>query len=134
MRDMDHAPLIYAIAVSLASEEVDRGPAVTALVDVAERSTDALHGALDRAVDRTGAAGLRELSRTLSRAQRAGVSTRASLRAVADDFRAERRARADELARRAPVKMLFPLVLLILPAFLLLTVGPVLLSTIRSLH
>ena len=51
MRDMDHAPLIYAIAVSLASEEVDRGPAVTALVDVAERSTDALHGALDRAVD-----------------------------------------------------------------------------------
>ncbi len=90
--------------------------------------------ALDRAVDRTGAAGLRELSRTLSRAQRAGVSTRASLRAVADDFRAERRARAEELARRAPVKMLFPLVLLILPAFLLLTVGPVLLSTIRSLH
>ena len=51
MQDMDHAPLIYAIAVSLASEEVDRGPAVTALVDVAERSTAALHGALDRAVD-----------------------------------------------------------------------------------
>ena len=51
MQDMDHAPLIYAIAVSLASEQVDRGPAVTALVDVAERSTAALHGALDRAVD-----------------------------------------------------------------------------------
>jgi hypothetical protein len=30
--------------------------------------------------------------------------------------------------------MLFPLVLLILPAFLLLTVGPVLLGTLRSLH
>ena len=33
----------------------------------------------------------------------------------------------------APVKMLFPLVLLILPAFLLLTVVPVLLSTVRSM-
>jgi hypothetical protein len=30
--------------------------------------------------------------------------------------------------------MLFPLVFLILPAFLLLTVGPVVLATIRSLH
>jgi hypothetical protein len=30
--------------------------------------------------------------------------------------------------------MLFPLVFLVLPAFLLLTVGPVLVATIRSLH
>jgi tight adherence protein C len=39
-----------------------------------------------------------------------------------------------ERARKAPVKMLFPLVFLVLPAFLLLTVVPVLLSTLRSIR
>ncbi len=33
-----------------------------------------------------------------------------------------------------PVKMLFPLVLLILPAFLLLTVVPVLVTTVSSIR
>jgi tight adherence protein C len=74
------------------------------------------------------------LASALGRAHRLGTSPRAALRGIATELRAERRARAEELARRAPVKMLFPLVLLILPAFLLLTVGPVLLATIRSLH
>ena len=49
------------------------------------------------------------------------------------DVRAARRVRAAERARTAPVKMLFPLVFMILPAFLLLTVVPVLIATIRSL-
>ena len=53
---------------------------------------------------------------------------------MAEDLRADRRARAEEAARRAPVKMLFPLVFLVLPAFLLLTVGPVVLATVRSLR
>jgi tight adherence protein C len=70
----------------------------------------------------------------MERSHRVGASVRGSLKALVDDLRAERRARAEERARRAPVKMLFPLVFLILPAFLLLTVGPVLLSTVRSLH
>lgn len=91
-------------------------------------------GALGHVVGRTEAPGLRRLSATLTRAHRLGTSARASLRAIADELRGERRARAEESARRAPVKMLFPLVFLILPAFLLLTVGPVLLATVRSLR
>jgi tight adherence protein C len=90
--------------------------------------------ALEQVSSRTSADALRKLVVALGRAHRLGTSARASLRAIADELRAERRARAEELARRAPVKMLFPLVFLILPAFLLLTVGPVLLATIRSLH
>jgi tight adherence protein C len=90
--------------------------------------------ALARLVERTGVPSLRRLVTALGRSQRLGTSVRAALRTVADDLLAERRVRAEEVARRAPVKMLFPLVFLILPAFLLLTVGPVLLATIRSLH
>ena len=90
--------------------------------------------ALDAIVARTEAPSLGRLARSLERSHRFGASMKGSLRALVDDLRAERRARAEEKARRAPVKMLFPLVFLILPAFLLLTVGPVLLSTIRSLR
>jgi tight adherence protein C len=90
--------------------------------------------ALQSLVSRTDVPSLRRLASALSRSQRLGTSIGATLRAVAEDLRTERRARAEEQARRAPVKMLFPLVFLVLPAFLLLTVGPVVLATIRSLH
>ena len=77
---------------------------------------------------------LRRLVVALGRSHRLGTSLSATLRAVALDLRDTRRARAEELARRAPIRMLFPLVFLILPAFLLLTVGPVVLATLRSLR
>jgi tight adherence protein C len=83
---------------------------------------------------RTEEPGIRRLISALVRTQRLGTSVASPLRAVAEDLRGERRAQAEERARRAPVKMLFPLVFLILPAFLLLTVGPVVLATIRSLR
>ena len=90
--------------------------------------------ALEQVCSRTQASSLRKLMSTLARAHRLGTSAQGSLRAIADELRMEQRVHAEEVARKAPVKMLFPLVFLILPAFLLLTVGPVLLATIRSLH
>ena len=54
-------------------------------------------------------------------------------RGLAASVRAARRAAVTERARTAPVKMLFPLVFLVLPAFLLLTVVPVLLTTVQSI-
>lgn len=89
---------------------------------------------LDRLAGRVEAPGLGRLTRTLARSRRLGLPVVGALKEVARDLRAERRAAAESAARRAPVKMLFPLVFLILPAFLLLTVGPVLLATMRSLH
>lgn len=89
--------------------------------------------ALDDLASKTASPSLQRLGATLARSGRLGTPVAAALKGLADDLRSVRRARAEESARRAPVKMLFPLVFLILPAFLLLTVGPVFLATVRSL-
>jgi pilus assembly protein TadC len=52
---------------------------------------------------------------------------------LADDARAAVRRRAETRARVLPVKLLFPLVFLVLPAFGLLTVAPALLSAFARL-
>jgi tight adherence protein C len=70
----------------------------------------------------------------IARTETLGASLSDSLRDLADGVRRERMANAAEAARKAPVKMLFPLVFMVLPAFLLLTVVPVLISTLRSIR
>ncbi len=93
-----------------------------------------LGDALADLVERTDVAILRRVVQTLSRTERLGTSLAEALRALARTARAERRALAETAARAAPVKLLFPLVFVILPAFLLLTVVPVLLATVRGLR
>jgi tight adherence protein C len=106
--------------VRAAVRRLDLGaPWRTTLEDLAERTTDP---------------SIHRLVRAMGRSQRLGTPLASALHHVAEELRNDRRAGAEERARRAPVKMLFPLVFLILPAFLLLTVGPVLLATIRTLH
>lgn len=78
-------------------------------------------------------ADLRRTAAILGRTEALGSSLAQEVTRLATDVRDERRSRAAERARTAPVKMLFPLVFLILPAFLLLTVVPVLLSTVQSI-
>jgi tight adherence protein C len=70
----------------------------------------------------------------LTRTDTLGTSLTDGTRELAADVRAARRAAVAERARAAPVKMLFPLVFLVLPAFLLLTVVPVLLTTVQSIR
>ena len=82
------------------------------------------------------ASGDRDLARTmtvLARSETLGVSLRDATRELAASVREAHRAETLERARSAPVKMLFPLVFMILPAFLLLTVVPVLITTVRTI-
>lgn len=83
--------------------------------------------------ERLGLPDMRRVVAVLTRTEMLGTPLTESLTDLAADVRAARAAAASERARKAPVKMLFPLVFLVLPAFLLLTVVPVLLSTIRSI-
>jgi tight adherence protein C len=88
---------------------------------------------LARCAERVGSADLRRAVAVLARTERLGTPLSSASAELAGRVRAARRAAAAERARKAPVKMLFPLVLLILPAFLLLTVVPVLITTVRSI-
>jgi tight adherence protein C len=88
---------------------------------------------LEQLSERLGLQDLRRVVVALSRTEALGASLAASTSDLAASVREIRRARTLELARTAPIKMLFPLVFLVLPAFLLLTVVPVLLSTLHSL-
>ncbi|MGH2680372.1 MAG: type II secretion system F family protein [Actinomycetota bacterium] len=82
---------------------------------------------------RLGLPDLRRAVAVLTRTEMLGTSLTSATRELAADVRGARRAAIAERARAAPVKMLFPLVFLVLPAFLLLTVVPVLLTTVRSI-
>ena len=84
-------------------------------------------------VERTGDPDLARTVAVLARTEALGVPLRDATRELAVTVRDARRADTLERARTAPVKMLFPLVFLILPAFLLLTVVPVLITTVRSI-
>jgi pilus assembly protein TadC len=62
-----------------------------------------------------------------------GAPATGALVRLADEARARARRRAETRARVLPVKLLFPLVFLVLPAFALLTVAPALLSALSRL-
>jgi pilus assembly protein TadC len=88
---------------------------------------------LTRVADELPLPDLRRAVALLVRSDAIGASTKEAIAILADDVRAGRRAAASERARKAPVQMLFPLVFLVLPAFLLLTVVPVLVATLGSI-
>jgi tight adherence protein C len=92
-----------------------------------------LREALGALADRTGSDEVRALVSILAGADRFGSRVATSIERWADDLWTRRRHELEAEARRAPVRILFPLVFLILPAFLLTTVVPLLLSTLRTL-
>lgn len=63
-----------------------------------------------------------------------GAPLEPALDRLAEELRRQRRQRAEVAAKRLPVALLFPLVVFTLPAFALLTVVPLLLATLGSLH
>jgi tight adherence protein C len=74
--------------------------------------------------DRVSLTELAPLIVVLVQAEKMGTSVGHSLRVHADSLRTKRRQRAEERAAKIPVKMVFPLVLLIFPATLFVLLGP----------
>ena len=80
--------------------------------------------ALKRIVERTGVESLNGMVSTLVQSMRYGTSISDALRLYADDFRDKRAQAAEETAAQIGVKLIFPLGVLLLPAFLLVLLAP----------
>jgi tight adherence protein C len=76
---------------------------------------------------------LRPLADALLASERLGVAVTTRLEQLAGEERAAFRRRAEAHARQIPVRLLFPLVFLVLPAFVLLTVAPGVAAGLRRL-
>jgi len=71
--------------------------------------------------------------RTVSRSIRYGISMAPLIREYADQARKEYRNKQKELVLKAPVKMLIPTGVLILPAMLMLVIGPIVLDVVERM-
>lgn len=120
-------------ALEAAARHVD-GPAareigrVVAEAARGERLADALEGMATRLGDP-----VRPLVSALVSCDRYGAAIGPTLDRLGVDVRLASRQRAEAAARRVPVRLLFPLVTCILPAFGLLTVAPLIAGSLRGL-
>lgn len=81
----------------------------------------------------TAGPALTPLVTALAGTERTGAPLLPALERLSDEARTQRRRHAEERARTLPVKLLFPLVVCILPAFGLLTVVPLIAGALRGL-
>lgn len=82
--------------------------------------------------DRMGVSEFHSFVAAIVQSESLGVSMAKVLRIQSDDMRIKRKQRAEAEAQKAPVKMLFPMALLIFPTIMLILLGPAVLLLMRS--
>ena len=75
---------------------------------------------------------LNSFIRAVVQADQYGIAIAQVMRAQAIEMRQKRRQRAEEHAMKMPVKILFPLVVFIFPAFFVIILGPAALSIVKT--
>lgn len=124
-------------AIKIVGEETERHGQVIGtelmLVSGEVSAGGSLGDALRNLAERTGVEEIRPLAATLIQSEQLGTQIGPTLRASSDALRTHRRLRAEEAAQKTTIKILFPLVLFILPAMLLVILAPALIEAIRTL-
>jgi tight adherence protein C len=87
--------------------------------------------AFDSLGTRTDVPDLRKFVRAIVQADKYGVAVADVLRTQAAEMRMKRRQRAEERAMQIPVKVIFPLMLCILPVLFIVLLGPAVLDIMR---
>ena len=89
--------------------------------------------AFQQLVRRTGLEDIKSLSAMIVQSERFGTSLSQALKVYSDSLRTRRRLRAEATVAKAGIKMLFPILLFILPALFVITLVPGMLSVMHTL-
>jgi tight adherence protein C len=90
--------------------------------------------AFQQLVRRTGIEDIKSLSAMIVQSERFGTSLSQALKVYADSLRNRRRLRAEAAVAKAGIKMLFPIVLFVLPALFVITLVPGILSVLHDIR
>jgi tight adherence protein C len=125
------AGLGFEAAMSRAGEN-GKGPLAEELVRTLQdmRVGMSRREAYQALATRTSVPDLRAFIRAVVQADAYGISISRVLRSQAKEMRIKRRQRAEEKALQIPVKVLFPLMLLILPVLFIAVLGPTVITVI----
>ena len=82
---------------------------------------------------RTGVDDISSFVSMLVQSDRFGTNVADSLRILSDTMRDRRKVRAEEVAAKIPLKLLFPLIFLIFPSLFLVLIGPAIIGIFRVL-
>jgi len=128
------AGLSLAAALQLAGERM-RGPLGEELRIVIQEQRMGLTPvqALENMVGRCPMPAVESFVRAMMQGQTLGFSVGQILRTLAVEMRKRRRARAEQEAQKAPIKMLFPLVFMIFPSLFIVLLGPAVVSILHAL-
>jgi tight adherence protein C len=117
--DLSLSNPILAREMSLVNLEISAG---------LERET-----ALRNLAERTGVDDVASLTSMLIQADRFGTSLATSLKVQSETLRTTRRQKLEELAAKTPVKLVFPLLLFIFPALMVVIIGPAAIRIMENL-
>ena len=90
--------------------------------------------AFQHMAQRTGMMDIRSLASMIVQAERFGTGLAQALRIYADSLRSKRRLEIEATINKAAVKMVFPIVLFILPALFIVVLAPGIISILRDLQ
>jgi tight adherence protein C len=129
------AGLSLGAAIQLAGERM-KGPLGDELRIIIQEQRMGLTPvqALENMVNRCPTPAVEAFTRAMVQGQALGVSVGQILRSLAVEMRKRRRAQAEQQAQKAPIKMLFPLILMIFPALFVVILGPALISLFHALN
>jgi tight adherence protein C len=103
------------------------------MVNLELRAGNSRDKALRNLALRTGVEEVNTFVTMLTQADRFGTSVGDSLRVFSDELRTKRKLRAEEMAAKIPLKLLFPLVFCIFPSLLCVLLGPAFIQVYRIL-